>query len=255
MNKVEIFGYGISATGLERDVEEALSWIENRNNGRYMACANPHSLVVASRDAIFKKALRNADILVPDGTGIVLASKVLASPVTEKVAGYDFFMTLTKKAQHKGGLRYFFLGSSDNVLGLIRSRLAKEFPAITVSGTYSPPFKETFSDAENEEMVRSVKEAGADVLWVGMTAPKQEKWIYVNRDRLQMPFIGAIGAVFDFYAGTKVRSSVFWQKLGLEWLPRFVNEPVRLWERNIKSTPIFLGWVIREKYRQILGLV
>lgn len=255
MNKVEIFEYGISPVGLERDVEEALGWVENRKFGCYMACANPHSLVVASQDGLFKKALRNADMLVPDGTGIVLASKVLYSPVKEKVAGYDFFITLTKRAQQKDGLRYFFLGSSPHVLHLIRSRLAQEFPAVNVCGMYSPPFKETFSAEENEEMVRLVNDSGADVLWVGMTAPKQEKWIYVNRDRLQVPFIGAIGAVFDFYAGTKVRSSMFWQKLGLEWLPRFVKEPARLWERNLKSTPIFLSWVIREKYRQIAKLV
>lgn len=255
MHKVEIFGYGISAAGLERDVEESLCWIENRNTSRYMACVNPHSLVVASRDVLFKRALRNGDMLVPDGTGIVFASKILAAPVMEKVAGYDFFMTLTKKAQRNGGLRYFFLGSSDHVLSLIRYRLSKEFPSITVCGTYSPPFKETFSAEENEEMARLVNESEPDVLWVGMTAPKQEKWIYENRERLKVPFVGAIGAVFDFYAGTKVRPSIFWQRLGLEWFPRFIKEPARLWERNLKSTPIFIGWVIREKYRQLRKLV
>lgn len=97
-------------------------------------------------------------------------------------------------------------------------------------------------------MISAVNNARPHVLWVGMTAPKQEKWIYKNKAKLQVPFIGAIGAVFDFYAGTKERSSDFWIKMGLEWLPRFLKEPKRLWERNMKSTPIFLWRIIREKY-------
>ena len=102
-------------------------------------------------------------------------------------------------------------------------------------------------------MLDAIRAARPDVVWVGMTAPKQEKWIFENRSKLDVPFMGAIGAVFDFYAGTKLRSSLFWQKLGLEWLPRFFHEPGRLWERNVKSTPIFLGWIVREKFRQVFS--
>lgn len=98
-------------------------------------------------------------------------------------------------------------------------------------------------------MVAAINEARPDVLWVGMTAPKQEKWIHRNRGELRVPFMGAIGAVFDFYAGTKSRPSRFWRKLGLEWLPRFLQEPRRLWERNLKSAPLFLWWLLRERLR------
>jgi len=135
------------------------------------------------------------------------------------------------------------LGSSENVLDLIKSRLNRDFPNIVVCGTYSPPFSDKFSEAENRAMVKAVNDASSDFLWVGMTAPKQEKWILANREALQVPFAAAIGAVFDFYAGTKQRSSDFWIKLGLEWLPRFFKEPKRLWERKLKSTPIFLWWM------------
>jgi N-acetylglucosaminyldiphosphoundecaprenol N-acetyl-beta-D-mannosaminyltransferase len=125
--------------------------------------------------------------------------------------------------------------------------MKKEFPGITVCGVLSPPFKPEFSKAESAAMVAAVNAARPDVLWVGMTAPKQEKWIHENRDRLEVPFIGAIGAVFDFYAGNKRRSSVFWQRIGMEWFPRLLREPCRLWERNLKSTPVFLFWIVREK--------
>jgi len=154
--------------------------------------------------------------------------------------------------EEKKGLKYFFLGSSKKTLCLIAERMKQDFPYIEVCGTYSPPFKNEFRNEDNQLMIKAVNEAKPDVLWVGMTAPKQEKWIYENRDKLNVPFIAAIGAVFDFYAGTKERSSGFWITIGLEWLPRFLKEPGRLWERNFKSTPIFLGWVLKEKIKQMM---
>jgi len=251
---IKLGKYSISNRGLAGDVELAGRLIKSGASGHYMACANPHSLIVASKDALFESALTNADILVPDGTGIIIAAKILGLPCTEKVAGTDFFLGFSRKVNEKGrGLRYFFLGSSEKTLGLIEERMKRDFPCIEVCGTYSPPFKAEFSKEDNETMIDAVNNARADVLWVGMTAPKQEKWIYVNRSKLNVPFIGAIGAVFDFYAGTKKRSSDFWIRTGLEWLPRLLKEPRRLWERNLKSTPIFLWWIIKEKIKQTRG--
>lgn len=215
-----------------------------------MACANPHSLVVASNDSVFCTSLKKADLLIPDGAGIVLAARMLGLPIKERVAGSEFFKGLSASLDKAAGARYFFLGSSHHVLNLITQKLNKEFPKITVCGTFSPPFKPDFSNEENAAMVAAVNAARPDVLWVGMTAPKQEKWIYANRNKLEVPFIGAIGAVFDFYAGTRQRSSGFWQRVGLEWLPRFLREPRRLWERNMKSTPIFLWWIVLEKFKR-----
>lgn len=252
--KTELFGYEISCRGLAGDAGRAHEHIVAGGHPRYMACANPHSLVVASEDSQFAAALKNADILLPDGTGIVLAARFLKLPIRERVAGSEFFQALTERLAVSGGARYFFLGSSDNVLALIAERLRREYPNIEVCGTYAPPFKEVFSERDTADMLHAVNSAAPDVLWVGMTAPKQEKWIYTNRNRLSVPFVAGIGAVFDFYAGTKKRSSPFWQKIGLEWLPRFLREPRRLWERNLRSTPIFLGWIVREKIRRVYGI-
>jgi N-acetylglucosaminyldiphosphoundecaprenol N-acetyl-beta-D-mannosaminyltransferase len=249
MSKVTILGYQISNAGLSKDIELAWQLLKSGTTGNYLACINPHSMVVASRDKLFKEALIHANILVPDGFGIVLAAKVLKLPLKERVTGTEFFLALTEYAENKGGLKYFFLGSTNKVLGLIIYRLGKEYPSIKICGIYSPPFKEKFTEDENRKIIDVVNSSNPDILWVGMTAPKQEKWIYENRYKLNVPFMGAIGAAFDFYAGTKKRSSIFWQKLGLEWLPRFIREPKRLWERNLKSTPIFLYWVIMEKFK------
>lgn len=247
-----LFGYAISNQGLNEDVDFAFKAVREKSACRYMACANPHSLVVASHDKEFTEALQRADILIPDGSGIILAAKILQNLVVAKVAGSDFFLRACDVAEKQGNVRFFFLGSSERVLALLKDRLNREFPNIVVCGTYSPPFCDEFSKEENRAMIEAVNNASPDMLWVGMTAPKQEKWISANRDALQVPFAAAIGAVFDFYAGTKQRSSDFWIKLGLEWLPRFFKEPKRLWERNLKSTPIFLWWILREKIKQSL---
>ncbi len=245
----KIFGYQIFNSSLDTLWEER-SFFEYQHHPTFVACANPHSLVVASRDPLFQEALKRSDVLLPDGSGIILAARILKVPMEGKIAGADFFLGLMRQLNLKGGKRVFFLGSTERVLGLIKEKVHKEFPGVTVCGTHSPPFAEQFSREQNDNMIQAVNEAHPDVLWVGMTAPKQEKWIYQNLDRLNVPIVGAIGAVFDFYAGTKKRSSDIWIRLGLEWLPRFLKEPQRLWERNLKSTPIFLWWIFREKLRQ-----
>jgi len=248
MQKILLFGYRVSAGGLRQDLADALNYLERPERLRFVACINPHSIETAEKDEVFRKALQNADILLPDGTGIVLASRVLGRPVKEKVAGFDFFHGLCRELQGRGGARFFFLGSSNHVLARIVTRLRNEFSSIEVCGTYSPPYKDEFSNEETDQMVKTVNRSRPDVLWVGMTAPKQEKWIYENRERLRVPVAAAIGAVFDFYAGVKRRSGPVWIALGLEWFPRFLREPKRLWERNLKSTPRFLLRLAREKW-------
>lgn len=249
-----LFGYRISHRGIQADVDRACRFIASGGQPRYLACANPHSLVVAGTDRDFSRALRGSDLLIPDGAGILLAGKVLNLPIAERVTGSEFFGCLTRRLAEQGGARYFFLGSSEKVLGLIVKRMTKEYPEITVCGVLSPPFRGRFSPEENAAMLAAVNAARPDVLWVGMTAPKQEKWIHENRDQLQVPFVAAIGAVFDFYAGTKRRSSLLWRRLGLEWLPRFLREPRRLWERNLRSNPVFLYWLAREKIKSSRSL-
>jgi N-acetylglucosaminyldiphosphoundecaprenol N-acetyl-beta-D-mannosaminyltransferase len=147
------------------------------------------------------------------------------------------------------GKRYFFLGSTEEVLEMIKANMARDYPNIIVAGTYSPPFKPEFSEEDNRAMHEAINRAKPDVLWVGMTAPKQEKWIYQNKAALNVRFIGAIGAVFDFYVGRIKRSHPAFQRVGLEWLPRLIQEPRRLWRRNFVSNPKFLIRVIAQKFK------
>jgi N-acetylglucosaminyldiphosphoundecaprenol N-acetyl-beta-D-mannosaminyltransferase len=207
---------------------------------------NPHSYCVAKKDKAFKEALQQSDFLLPDGIGIVLAAKVLNRKKIEKIAGYDVFLHLMQQLDEKGG-SCFFLGAAPETLQKIKERAAQDFPNVKTH-TYSPPYKAVFTREESEQMWEAVNAVQPDALFVGMTAPKQEKWVYQYKEQLNSSIICSIGAVFDFYAGTVKRPSQFWIKLGLEWLPRFVKEPRRS-ERNLVSTPKFVWEVLRERMK------
>jgi N-acetylglucosaminyldiphosphoundecaprenol N-acetyl-beta-D-mannosaminyltransferase len=239
MDTENILGYPV--TILERD--DCIN-----EKGRCLVCANPHSLEQARSDPFFKRAICQADLVTPDGIGVILASRIHGGCIRDRVTGSDIFLGLSYALNQKPGYRYFFLGSTEKTLSLIRDKMSVEFPNIELAGMYSPPFRSEFSSEESQEMVEAVNSAEPHVLWVGMTAPKQEKWIYQHKDQLDVPFIGAVGAVFDFFAGTVNRSPQWFRDRGYEWLPRLIREPKRLWYRNFISFPIF---VLRSVVRRL----
>lgn len=249
----QIASYEVGTLGAAACVADVAAWIKrgraanSPGHGRWLACINPHSYAVAMQDAPFSQALHAADWLIPDGAGIVLASKILGGKIRERVTGSDIFRGLMEELNRTGGASVFFLGSTEETLAAIRERVAVDYPNVRLAGTYSPPFKQVYTAAEREEMVNAINAASPDVLWVGMTAPKQEKWIHAELGRLNVRFAAAIGAVFDFYTGRVKRSHPIFQRLGLEWLPRLVQEPRRLWRRMFVSAPIFLAAVLRAR--------
>ena len=206
---------------------------------------NPHSYCIASKDLEFKSALKESDILLPDGIGIVFAELFLNKIKIKKIAGYDLFLFLMQKLEKDKGV-VFFLGASNDTLNKIEARCKSEFPNVTFEG-YSPPYKAQFTKIDSRSMCDAVNAVKPNVLFVGMTAPKQEKWINNYKSHLNARNICCVGAVFDFYAGNIKRSSPFWIKLGLEWFPRFLKEPIRLFNRNFVSTPKFILEVLSFK--------
>lgn len=206
---------------------------------------NPHSYCVSKQDKNFEKALKASHILLPDGIGIVWAERLLNGTKIKKIAGYDLFVFLLEKL-NQNAESCFFLGASEDTLKKIEVRLKQDYPNITVH-SYSPPFKATFSEEDSLDMCARVNKYKPNVLFVGMTAPKQEKWIFSNHENLKVKNVCAIGAVFDFYAGNVERSSKFWIGIGLEWLPRLLKEPRRLARRNLVSTPKFILEVLSFK--------
>jgi len=246
----EILGFPVWTGGLAACVGEVAARVAGGERGVVVACANPHSIEVARGRPEFAAALRGADYLLPDGAGVVLASRILGGAIRRRVTGSDFFQGLMERLDADGGASCFFLGSSPRTLGLIAGRAAREFPGVRLAGTWSPPYRPAFSAAETDEMVAAVNAARPTALWVGMTAPKQETWVAANRGRLDAGCVAAVGAVFDFYAGTVRRTHPWFNERGLEWLPRLLREPRRLWRRTFVSAPGFLARVAARRARR-----
>lgn len=210
---------------------------------------NAHSYNTALKDPVFAEALMNGDALIPDGASIVMACRWLKakSQPTERIAGWDFFEYEMNRLNAKGG-KCFFMGSSEKVLALIKEKAQKIYPNIIVE-TYSPPCKPEFSDEDNRMIIEAINNANPDLLWIGMTAPKQEKWAYTHWNELDIHcHCGTIGAVFDFFAGTVERAPLWWQKHSLEWLYRLMKEPKRMWRRYIIGNTLFIWNIFKEKY-------
>ena len=250
---------------------------------------NAHSYNTARKDRLFAEALTNGDVLIPDGVSIVKACRWIKakSQPKERIAGWDLFSFEMENLERKqcGMLNVecgannssldnsqsaltdnpkfkiqnsefrspqrtvMFMGSSQKVLDLIVKRAAKVYPHLKVV-TYSPPYKPEFSEEDNKAIIDAINATDPDLLWIGMTAPKQEKWTFSHWDELNIHcHVGTIGAVFDFFAGTVERAPVWWQRHGLEWLYRLLKEPKRMWRRYIIGNALFLFNVIfRERW-------
>ena len=240
---------------------------------------NAHSYNTARKDSLFAEALMNGDVLIPDGVSIVKACKWIKakSQPKERIAGWDLFafemeklereseelrvkseesnsITSSKDGQEDSSLfslrsslkKVMFMGSSQKVLDLIVKRAAEVYPHLKVV-TYSPPYKPEFSDEDNKAIIDAINAANPDLLWIGMTAPKQEKWTYSHWEELNIHcHVGTIGAVFDFFAGTVERAPIWWQEHGLEWLYRLIKEPKRMWRRYIIGNALFLWNMVKE---------
>ena len=242
-----ILGFPLTTLEVNDCIRQISAWIRSGEKGHYLVCANPHSIEVARKDIIFKSAIRGADIVTPDGVGMLIASRILGGRIRKRITGSGIFRELSRTLNQQGRHRYFFLGSTEETLALLKAKVYKDFPNIEISGTYSPPFKSQFTSEDNNAMVKAVNRAAPDALWVGMTAPKQEKWIYQHKDRLNVSFIAAVGAVFDFYADRVKRSHPWFLEHGLEWLPRLIQEPQRLWDRTFISAPLFVFRVLIQR--------
>lgn len=208
---------------------------------------NAHSYNTALKDVFFAEALMKGDALIPDGASIVMACRKLKakSQPTERIAGWDLFTMEMERLNQKGGT-CFFMGSNEKVLNLIREKAKTVYPNIRIE-TYSPPYKPEFSEEENRAIIEAINRANPDLLWIGMTAPKQEKWAYRHWNELDIHcHCGTIGAVFDFFAGTMERAPLWWQEHSLEWLYRLLKEPKRMWRRYIIGNTLFIWNIFRE---------
>ncbi len=227
------------------NLEDISNCVINSENQTILSTLSMPLLGELHENRDYFNALENSEIVLPDGMGIVLLSKIIygKDSIKKRVTGPDFFLFFNEKA-NKNKLKYFFLGSTIETLEKIENKIKAEYPDIIISGTLSPPFG-NWDEKINNEILKKINDANPDVLWVAMTAPKQEIWVYENRDRIKARIIASIGAAFDFFAGTKRRAPEIFRRLGLEWLYRIFQEPFRMGKRYLKGFPYFIFYLFK----------
>jgi len=216
---------------------------------RIVCVTSVHGLMIARDDVAFRQVLNAADVVTPDGMPVVWALRSFGERRQERVYGPTLMLELCKMAAG-AGLRIFLFGSRPEVLPALERNLRNRFPALAIAGAYSPPFRPVTAD-EEAQIQRLIQDADPDVIFVGISTPKQERWMWEHRNLLpRVVFIG-VGAAFDFHAG-RIRQAPSWvQRHGLEWAFRLLSEPRRLWRRYLLQTPWFIPYWAMQK----LGLL
>ncbi len=248
--KRSVLNIAVSGTSYSELAEVCRGWIANRRSGtggpkaRYVCFLSVHGIITARDDREIGAIFNAADIVAPDGMPVVWALRSFGFTRQERVYGPTAMLRLCEDAAHYGH-RLFLYGGTEDSLQALAVRLTAKFPGIQIVGSYSPPFR-PLTDEEDERLVLQIREADPDMVFVGISTPKQERWMFTHRDRLPGVILAGVGAAFDFHAG-KVRQAPPWmQKHGLEWLFRLGAEPRRLWRRYLMVTPRFLPlWALQ----------
>jgi len=222
MDKVNILGVNIDKVTYTEAVDKIFNMLNEKGNHSVFT-PNSEIILMAYKDEAFCEILNSADLLTADGIGVVHASKIVKNPVPERVAGYDMACGIIKKISQSGHRLYMF-GGKPGVAELAAEKLKEQYPLLNIVGTHNG----YFSPEELDTIIEDINMSGADLLFVCLGAPTQEKWIYTNRDKLSCHVMMGIGGSLDVFAGTVQRAPEIWCKLGLEWLYRLIKEPWRL---------------------------
>lgn len=244
LDKVRILQTGVSRYNLSETIKEMSRAIEEKRKLR-IAVTPVNCLLWARQNRDLNSIYNSADIVTADGVPVVWASKLLSEPIRGRVTGLDLLPGFSEIAA-QNGYSFFFLGAAEGVADQLAEKLKTAYPALMIAGTWSPPFRERFSDKENREMVDRINRSGADVLWVSLTAPKQDFWIARHFDELNVSVAIGVGAAFDVVAGNVSRSPLWMQQYGLEWLYRLWKEPGRLWKRYLIEAPQFIPLILKQ---------
>ncbi|HEX5442180.1 MAG TPA: WecB/TagA/CpsF family glycosyltransferase [Pirellulales bacterium] len=250
--RVRAFGVEIDAVRMPEAVEQVLEWIDQRDGAcRLVVTPNVDHVVMLQTDEALRAAYAQADLVLADGAPLVAVSRLLGWRLPERVAGSDLVPALFQAARQLGlPLRVFLLGGEPGVAERAAERIRTAWPPVEVVGTASPPRGFENDDWQNAEILESIKASAADVVLVGLGAPKQELWVHRRRQRIAAPVALCIGATIDFLAGHRRRAPRWMRRCGLEWLYRVAREPRRLGRRYLRGALIFPKLVWRE-YRAV----
>jgi len=241
----KVLGVRVDAVQIPGVVEELKNWIHRRERCHYVAVTGMHGVMEAFHDPGFRTILNSADLIVPDGMPLVWLGRLNGHKLARRVYGPEFMMAFCE-ATESCGYRHFFYGGKPGVAEKLASAWKARFPRLQVAGIYVPPFR-PLTPEEDDAVVRQIELAAPDVLWVGLSTPKQECWMNAHLQRLSVPVLVGVGAAFDFHTGEMRQAPRWMREHGLEWLFRLCLEPRRLWHRYIIYGSQFLFWVALEQ--------
>jgi N-acetylglucosaminyldiphosphoundecaprenol N-acetyl-beta-D-mannosaminyltransferase len=244
---VEVLGIPLALTTYERTMDWMDATIASKQRG-YVCVAAVHTVMVCQEDPELRDAVLNSDLTVPDGQPLVWAMNALGHDLPSRVYGPELMERYCERSALTGARVFLYGGRNQGALVQLALNLRRRFPGVKIVGGHSPPFRDLTPD-EEQAVVDEINHSNADVVWVGIGVPKQEKWMAAFRDRLEAPVLVGVGAAFDFHAGLVPQAPDWMQRTGLEWAYRLAHEPRRLWKRYAKYNPAFVIGFLRQYLR------
>ena len=238
ISSIVILGVRIHLIRMDQVLDIIGHWMDQRDRCHYIVATQMHGIMEARRDGGFKTILNSADLFVPDGFSVSWAARLRGLRLRHRVPGPDLFLEGCKLAAERG-YRVFFYGDTEDTLKSLQARFQEILPDLQIVGAHSPPFRQLTKE-EDEEVIRTINESKADIVWVGLGLPKQERWMFDHRDRLNATVLVGVGAAFKFVSGQVKRAPPWLGNHGFEWLWRFIREPRRVWRRVLIDGPHFL---------------
>lgn len=236
---------------LVADMEKTVHFVEEnirKLSGEYVCVANGHTTVIAFEDETYRTVQNSAVMALPDGEPLSIVSRRRGFKDAKRVTGPDFMEQMFLHGREGDGLRHFFYGGSQDTLNALESVLKERYQGLQIAGMYSPPFR-VLTKEEDVRVVEMINDSNADIIWVGLGAPKQERWMYEHRGKVHGLMFG-VGAGFDYHAGKLKRAPLWMQKMSLEWLMRLLQDPKRLWKRYLVTNVKFL-WNVRKENQKL----
>ena len=239
-----ILGVNIAVTNMQDTIELILSQIDELK-GKFICLSNVHTTVMSDKDEEYRKIQNAAFLALPDGSPLALLQRLRGYKGAEQVAGPDLMPALWKATENTG-ISHYFYGSSQETIDALKAQLQRRYPGLSIAGMEAPPFR-PLTKEEDQEAVRKINESGAQIVWVGLGAPKQERWMYEHQSAVNALMLG-VGAGFDFHAGTVKRAPAWMRNHYLEWLYRLIQDPKRLWKRYVETNGKFILLSVKDAF-------
>jgi N-acetylglucosaminyldiphosphoundecaprenol N-acetyl-beta-D-mannosaminyltransferase len=244
--RVDVLGVGVSAINLDLAIDVIARWIE-LGERQYVCVTGVHGVMESRRDEELRRIHSAAGLVTPDGMPLVWLLRLAGHRHVDRVYGPDLMHAVVAWGV-KRGIRHFLYGARPETLNRLKHNLLLSFPDARLVGVHSPPYR-PIGALEDDEVCSMIDDSGADIVWIGLSTPKQEIWMAQHRDRLRCPVLIGVGAAFDIHAGTVKQAPRLIQRGGLEWLFRLVQEPRRLGWRYLRNNPTFILLILKQRMR------